>query len=44
MIGLYGVIKHIIPELIERFQEKYGIENQYLLIVFGNVKYDLQRV
>ncbi len=44
VFGLYGVIKHIVPEVLSRLQKDRGIENRYLLITFGNVKYDFQKI
>lgn len=44
MIGVYGLIKNVIPQYIEKRQANQSLEDRYALIALGNVKYDLQKV
>lgn len=44
MIGVYGVIKNVIPQYLEKRQNNQSLEDRFALIALGNVKYDLQKV
>ena len=44
LVGVYGIIKNIIPSVIERRQNNQSLEDPLALIVLGNVKYDLEKV
>lgn len=44
IIGVYGLIKNIIPEYIKKRQMNESLENHRLLIVLGNIRYDLEKV
>lgn len=44
IVGVYGLIKKIIPKYIEKRQNNESLENRWLLITLGNIRYDLQKV
>lgn len=44
IIGVYGLVKNIIPEFIENRQTNESLEDRCLLITLGNVRYDLEKV
>ncbi|MFQ6794540.1 MAG: hypothetical protein ACLRT4_17425 [Thomasclavelia sp.] len=43
-IGVYGIVKQIVPKLITYLQADWGLEDRHWLIVLGNLKKDLQQV
>lgn len=43
MIGVYGMFKYVIVAYLEKKQSNEALEHRYLLIVLGNLKYDLKK-